>query len=1096
MNLTAIFLFVACLQVSAAGYSQDRITLSEKSTPLETVLQKIGDQSGYQFFFQIQIAKDLKVSVNVKNEPVEEVLRLCFKDLPFTYEIINKIIVIRKKEEPALNVGNDSGPGKTVRVHGTAYNEVGQPLAGANVVVKETQRGTITDPRGAFDLGAIPVNSTIIISYIGYERQVITVKEETNLRLVLKVAKNELDKVVIQAYGMTSQRLTTGSIGVVTSEQIERQPVINPIEALQGQVPGLLITQDNGYASAPFKVEIRGRNSISGAFPSDPLYIIDGVPLTISEVGGASSYANGSSGFDQTGLSNSIGVGGQSPFFSLNPADIESIEVLKDADATAIYGSRGANGVILITTKKGKAGMTKLDINVYDGISAVTKTWDMMNTSQYLFMRHQAFKNDGVSPSEGSAPDLLVWDTTQNTNWQNYLWGHLGKVTDVQAALSGGDARTTFRVSADYRRQTTILTVSGADQRAAISFNFSHKGLNQRFSVQFSNTYSFTQSNLVSLSSGVAMAPNAPSVYDALGELNWIGWAPAQSYYPFSNLLEPYTAKTNFLNSNLVFSYQVIKGLAARLSLGYDNTAGTSSLFIPIAAQNPQYNPTGSSEFGTNYNHGWIAEPQLEYNGYIGKGKLNALVGTTSNAAYTEGDYVNGEGYTSDFLLRSISSAPNVYSSSSSAEYKYNAIFGRLNYNFENKYILNLSARRDGSSRFAPGDQFGNFGSAGAAWIFTEEAWVKNHFPILSFGKFRASYGLTGSDQIGDYAYVNAWSSNFYTYNGNVGIVPIQHADSNYHWEVDKKAEVALDLGFLKDRITMEAAFYRNTCGNQLISFPTAEFTGFTSVTANSAANVQNEGMEYMLTAVPVQSKDFKWTVNFNVSRNWNKLLSYPNLAQSPYANAYIIGSTLNFERLLHYQGVDPQTGQYAYQDKSHNGLISVNPGPTDDRYVHDINPLYYGGLTNTITYKSFQLSFFVYFKQQVGRNALAIGSSNLGTFNNNGPALVFGHQWQYPGDKATFARFTTQPTTSDAYFTNSDASVTDASYIRLKNLVLSYSLPDKVLSRSGIHNLSIFVKGENLFLITGYKGLDPETQNFGGMPPMKTFTSGISVAF
>jgi TonB-linked SusC/RagA family outer membrane protein len=1096
MRLTALFIFIACMQVSAATRAQN-VTISGKNVTLEKIFSEIRRQAGYDFIYnEFMLQKASLVTIDVKGVAVEDALQQAFSNQPFTYTILDgKTIVVKEKKVAEASPLGDTA--RTVTVTGTVYNESRQPLSGANVVIKETQKGTVTNAKGEFDLGTIPVGSTLIISYIGYERQIITIKGAIDARVVLKPTKNELDKVVIQAYGETSQRLTTGSIGVVTSEQIERQPVTNVMEALQGQVPGLLIDETNGNESAPFKVEIRGRNSINANFPSDPLYVIDGVPLILANLSGAdntSSYQTGSMAFDQTGLSNDAGANGQSPFFSLNPADIESVEILKDADATAIYGSRGANGAILITTKKGKAGKTKLDLNVYQGVSAITKTWDMMNTQQYLSMRQEALRNDGIAPTVSNSPDLLVWDTSRNENWQKYLWGNWGKVTDAQAALSGGDAQTTFRLSADYRRKTDITTYSGANQRASVSVNIGHKGLNQRFGIDFTTNYSFAESNIVNTGGQVTSAPDAPPVYDALGYLNFAGWAPAQSYYPFGNLQQPYTGKTYFLTSNLVGSYRIIRSLTAKVNLGFNNMNGNETYFQPIASQNPQYNPTGTAQFGANQLHGWIAEPQLEYNSFLSKGKLSALVGGTYNSAYQEAQTVIGGGYTSDILLHSIQNAVTAFANDNSAQDKYAAIFGRLNYNWQNKYIINLSGRRDGSSRFAPGSQYGNFWSAGGAWIFSEEPWVKKHLGFLSFGKFRGSYGITGADNIGDYAYLASYMAARAAYNGSTSLLPNQLSDSNYRWEVDKKAELSLDLGFLGDRISIEGTVYRNRCNNQLINFPTPEITGFSYVVANSPANVQNMGEEFMLNAIPVQTKNVKWTLNFNISHNDNKLLSYPDLANSPYAANYIIGYTLNFAPVLHYLGVDPQTGQYAYLDRNHDGVISGNPGPTSDLAPLNLNPKYYGGFTNTISYKGFQVSFLFYFKKQLGQNALFVNGA--GVFEFNAPADYVGKEWQYPGEKATFARYTTMPTNNDAYFKQSDANYTDASYIRLKNVSVSYSLPDKTLQKSGIRNLSIYVRGENLLLITGYKGLDPETQNFGSLPLSKIITMGVSASF
>jgi len=1100
MRITTAILLISALHVSATGVGQT-ISYSGKEVPLEKVFAAIKQQTGYVFFYKLRDLEGARpVTVDLNNVPLEAALEKILQNQSLSFSIQGNTIFINLKTPTAVLQSVDSLPRKVVKAMGTVLNESGQPLAGANVTVKETKRGAITNVKGEFELAAVPIHSTLVISFIGYTNQELIVSDKSNLSIKLKIAKNELDKVVIQAYGTTTQRLTTSDISTVTSAEIERQPVMNPLLALQGKVAGLDVSQINGYASAPLKVEIRGRNAINSQFPSDPLYIIDGVPLTILEISGNSNYATGSYGFLQSGMGSP--ANGQSPFFNIDPADIESIEVLKDADATAIYGSRGANGVILITTKKGRAGKNQFNLHINQGINKVTRYWSMMNTQQYLAMRREAYNNDGLAPTlANGAYDLDQWDTTKYTNWQKALYGGTGKATDVEGSFSGGDAYNTFRIGAGYANSTDILTVSGANQRGSLSLSVDHHSADQRFGLSVSSSYSFTDVNMISLpSSAIILPPDAPPIYDSAGNLNFAGWGTANSQtrglYPFGNLKQHYDAKTNFLNSSLGFNYQPVRGLKLIATFGYNNALALQQQLTPIASQDPVYNPTGSAQFANNRNTNWIIEPQVSYNAALSKGKIDLLAGGSIQEATTDGSQTYGSGYSSDQLLQTISNASRIYASDLYGQYRYAAIFGRVGYNWENKYILNLNARRDGSSRFGPGKQFGDFGSIGGAWIFTEEQLFKNMFRFLSFGKLRGSYGTTGSDAIGDYGYLTRWSSSgLLPYNGIQPLVPTQHADPNFQWQVNKKLEGAIDLGFVQDKVHLVVAYYRNRCGNQLVSFPLPAFTGFTSVDANWPALVQNDGWEFTAGAKVVDVKNFSWTINFNTAINNNKLLAYPNIAQSPYAHSLVVGQSLNMIQKLHYIGVDPQTGLYSFQDKNHDGQIIFQPGnPDNDAFYYNLSPKFFGGVGMNFSYKSVQLSLFFNFKDQIGNNAYLLSGNYAGSATN-APTEIVGKEWKNPGEITSFGKFTNSPN-NGSLANNSDLSYTDASFIRLSNLSLSYGLPASYIKKVGMRSCSVFFHTNNIFVITHYKGLDPETQSFGGMPPQKILVGGLSLDF
>ena len=1089
MKLVVILIIVGCLQVSARVLAQ-KVTLNEKDAPLEKIFDDIKKQTGYNFFYEHNILNGTsKVTINVKDANLADVLNLCFANQPLEYTIAGNTVGVKKKDTE-ITVQAKPLPPKDIT--GQVVDKNGVPLAGASVLIKRTKTGTITDAKGNFELHGVLTDDILTVSYIGYKTLEQNVGDKTEFRFVLPEATNALDQVVVQAYGQTTQRLATGDIATVSAKEIERQPVMNPLEALYGKVPGLVVTQQNGYASAPISLQLRGLPNINTFLPSDPLIIIDGVPTALNGTGagdGSGMIIATADGANIQGPAN-----GQSPLFTLNPADIESITVLKDADATAIYGSRGANGVVIINTKKGAPGKTKLDINTYEGLSFVTGHYDLLNSEQYEAMRLEAFRNDGIKPTTGNAYDILVWDPKRYTDFQKFFWGGTGKATDIQTGVSGGDKQTNFRISGGYHRETPFNTYSGADQRGSVQFNINHKSQNQRLSISLTGQYGFTQSNLIGLGSSVTQAPDAPAIYDANGNLNFNGWRPA--HLPYGSLLAPYQSKTGSLNSGLNISYEIARGFSAKIQSSFAASSLDNYQLTPIVSQDPAENPKGTSNIQSTGSRTTSIEPQLEYQKNIGKGKFDVLVGTSIQSNLSTTIFGAASGYTNDDLLHSVGAGATYYSSNGQVEYKYNAVFGRLNYNWQDKYIINLTARRDGSSRFGPGRQFGNFGAVGAAWIFTEENWVKNNLPFLSFGKLRGSYGLTGNDQIGNFEYLTQWSGvSYLPYNGVPTFVSIQHANPLLHWETDRKLELALSLGFFKDRLTFEVAGYRNRVGDQLIGYTLPEITGFNSVTANFPATVQNSGIEVTASAKLVEKKDFAWSFNMNFGRNWNVLLAFPGLAQSPYASHLVVGQPLNFVYVLHYTGVDPQTGQYTFLDKNKDGIIEsdYNHG-VNDLFIKDLSIKLDGGFGTDLRFKSFLLNLFFNFRVQ--EVASARFSDVAGNINANQAIQVLNH-WQNPGDIAPYARYTTGSYSSDQLFNGrSDGRYSDGSYLRLKNVSLSYDLPGKFLKSIGFQKCQVYLRAQNLFILTKYDGLDPDTPGLGALPPMKTITAGLQMTF
>lgn len=1102
MKLVIALITVACLQVSAKGSAQT-VTLSAEKMALPDIFKAIEKQTGFLIAYHSSVTEEAPlISVRFQGTPLKEALDICARIYPFEYKFMDRNIIITRitNERKIDSSVFYSKPKK--RIKGKVSTVQGESLGGANVTVKRTGNGTITNAKGEFTL-EVQNEDILIMSFVGYQTKEVKVGEAINLFIITDIATDPLDKVVVQAYGTTSQRLSTGSIAKVTAEEISKQPVINPLQALQGRVAGLIVSQTSGYASSPFKVEIRGRNAIDMNFTSDPLYVIDGVPLTVLNVGGNSNYNEGSSGFIQNGFPGP--AGGQSPFFNINPKEIESIEVLKDADATAIYGSRASNGVIIITTKKGIAGKTKFDFSIYQGVSKVTRFWNMLSTKQYLEVRREAFKNDyntygeipGFTvPDEGNAYDLLLWDTTVNLDWQKILWNEPGKNTNVQGSLSGGDARTSFRIGAGYNHMTNILTSQGGDKQGSLSFNLNHRNINQKLNIGLTAGYSFSESNMINFPSSVnTLIPNAPNIFDSSGKLNYAGWEPVRYQFPFGGLLQPYDSKTNFLNTNLSISYEVFRSLILKSTLGYNSSQNTQQSFSPIISQDPIDLPKGSSQFGNNMNKNIIVEPQLEHSRRLSKGRLNVLIGGSIQNTTTEGTYATGSQYSSDALLRSISNAPVRSVSAKFGEYKYAALFTRINFVWDNRYVINLSGRRDGSSTFGEDKQFGNFGSIGAAWILSEEKIIKSHFKFINFAKVRGSYGTTGGEGP-NYGYLSRWTStnpNF-TYSGILPLIPTQHANPDYQWQVNRKLEGAIELNLFKDKFNFIFAYYRNRCNNQLVPFPLPDYTGFPTVIANSPASVQNEGFEFTLGAKLIKTKNVNWIINFNLGINRNKLLEYPNLPSSPYASTLVIGQSINIKKLLHFSGVDTQTGLYTFEDRNKDGNIIRSVTDTaNDLFIYNFSPKFSGGFGTNLSFKQFSVNLFFNYIKQKGTNGLV--GLFPGTIQNSPTSVL--SRWQKPGDVSNVARFTTQPDITDGNFSSfSDGVYTDASYIRLQNVSISYTIPQKLSSKAGIQNSSIFIQAQNLFVITKYKGIDPETQNFGTIPPSKCITAGISFNF
>ncbi len=950
-----------------------------------------------------------------------------------------------------------------------------EPVAGASVSLESTKQGTVTNADGAFTL-TVPIPDTLVVSHINFITQRIAVNPLHLQPLLVEVeeAGHQQDEVVIIGYGTTSKRFNTGSVSTVTGKIISQQPVTNVLAAIQGRAPGVFVSTQNGLPGGNITVQVRGKNSIDAG--NNPLYVIDGVPFISVPLN------NGKADIE-------FASGPISPLNSINPADIESITILKDADATAIYGSRGANGVVLITTKKGEAGATKTTVNFYDGISKATDRSQLLTLPQYLMIRREAFANDSTPPDVYNAPDLVVWDTAKSTNWQQYILGGTDHVQNINAGISGGNDMTSFLIGGNYRHETSILPGEQYYSRGGAHINISHHDKNNRTGLSFTASYTGDKNVQPPPMDGYTMLPPDFPMYNPDGKLNW----DLFTLNPSATLMQPAESKTTTLTSNLVVYYAITKALKLTVSGGYTSTELKQYAIQPLASLNPLFGePNGAISGNTAY-EAVIAEPQLNYEKQIGAGKLTVLAGGSWQNSNSTATVIHAINYSNEALLYSLGAAGGIdYINDSYTNYKYVSGFGRVNYNLLQRYILNIDFRRDGSSRFGPGRQYGNFGAAGAAWLFSETQWAKSRLPWLNYGKLRASYGITGNDGIQDYQYMSSYRPGV-SYAGVTTIYPVRIANPDYEWETNKKTEIALETGVLHNRVRINAGWYSNRSSNQLVQYPLASQAGFNSYEYNLPAIIENKGWEFELSSDNIKSR-LNWTTNVNLTVAGNKLVSFPGIEKTSYASRYVVGQSLDVIKGFRFLGIDPANGVAKYEDVNKDGVISA---PADYVVTGNQSLAFYGGIDNSFTYQGFELSIFLQFVKQEGlRPSFAPGFD----YASNDNAIVL-NRWQNPGDITNVPRaatvYGTEAWNANLDLSTSSAIVTDASYCRFKTVSFSYQLTPSTSKKIGMKQARVFVQAENLFTISGKERTDPELLTTGGgIPPLHSYVAGIEITF
>lgn len=1093
MRRTAILVLSACLSLcTMQSFAQKQtVTLSHKDAALETVIIDIRNQTGYNFLYDIEWLKYAKpVTIEMKDASILAVLDSCFSGQPFTYAVTGSIITIISKNLFQKPIS----PPKTFQGRVTTMD--GVPLEGAYVTVKGTQIRTTTDITGGFQLMDIDRNAVLEVSHITYITQLIRANRNPIL-IKLEINPRSLDAVVATNYATTVRRVSLASSDKISSEEINSAPVSNPLALFAGRVPGVTAVQQSGLPGSGFNIQIRGQKSIgkkSGALPANsPLFVIDGVPFLTS-----------SESLMQKSL-----IAANSPFSTINPEDIESIEILKDANSTSIYGSLGANGVVLITTKKPKPGKTNIDVKMSTGWGKVTRKLHYMNTEQYLGMRHEALANDGMLPNSNFDRDLLAWDQNKYIDWPETLIGGTSNMSNAHIRLSGGTDNTQFTASVGYNKETTVFPGDFGKSLISLNLQIFHTSEDKKLEIIFANSYGYDKSKLTVTDVTATLdfaAPNVPETKNQRGALVFRenGFWFANPYVP---LYKPLNFITNRLTSSIKLNYKIFSWLHFKSNVGFNSIIGDEYFAEPRASLDSMTSPTATASWGQGRSKNWLVEPQLEFNKEIkGKHRIKSVIGT-SLRSQANGSYLNvGMGYLNDNLLGSIDNAPIKLSSDDNKKYRLQSLYGLINYNFDGRYVIEGTGRRDGSSRFGPDRQFGNFYSVSAGWIFSNEKFIKNSLPFLSYGKLRASYGTTGNDQIGDYEFLDAWTNTTYPYIPTyTGYVPVKLYNNDFRWEIHKSLDISLDLAFLDERIFFSAVYNQTTTNNQLIQYPLPSQTGFNFVLRNSSASVGNKNFEMELSSINVSKDHFKWNTSVNLTLSKNKLLSFPDLTASTYKNYLVVGQPLDIFMGYRTAGVDPTTGVYRILDRNGNVMdLSMGPPSSDSDKVAIGNfaPRAYGGLYNGIQYRNWKLDVLFQFVKQKGRNHNVVRAQYAGAGQANMPVQLL-DRWQKPGDQATYQRYSQDGASEAAIaaflYTSSDALITDASFIRLKTLSLSYSLPYKWMKKINFKSCNLFVQGQNLLTITSYNGNnDPENGNINvtGLPPLRIINVGIQASF
>jgi TonB-linked SusC/RagA family outer membrane protein len=1036
---------------------------------------------------------------------------LQFKELRTNY-----FVVVDAPSTAGFAAPTSAAAADNVPVSGRVTDAKGEPLPGVTVLVKGTTNGTSTDANGNFSLSA-PENSTLVFSSVGFKTQELAVTGATStIAIRLSDDQQALNEVVVVGYGTQTRQDLSTSVASVGGAALARQPVAGFDQALQGQAPGVQVTAPSGAPGAGINVRVRGNASLS--LNGSPLYVIDGVPVLPD-------------------YQQEITVGNQriNPLNTINPNDIESIDVLKDGAAAAIYGVRAANGVVVITTKRGKVGQSQVGLSVYYGQQKLRKKLEVLNSAQFAQELREINANGGVAPPNFNDPSL-----NNNTDWQDEVY-RTASIQNYQLNISGGSEKTRYYVAGGYFKQEGISLNSGFDR-----FNFKinlEQTVSKKFRVGTNLNTSRTNNN-GSVRSELALG-NSGTVLGALSQIPNIAVRNANGTYalnpfnqsdnPVGNLLESSNRAIVYQAiGNIYGEFDILKNLRVRSSLGIDFRTQTENQFLTRNYPGS----TGRAQTATNQQVIWLLENTLTYNPTLGdKHHLTLLAGQSMQ----QSDRFTSGATTRDFSanLPYLSGGSTVVGIPGSYEDSWALLsyFARANYDFDGKYLLSASLRADGTSRFVNKYRFGYFPAVSAAWRVSKE----NFFPqdgIVSDLKLRASFGANGNQEIYTYQRFSRYSTG-YLYQGTGstivgGITQSNIGNNDLRWETTYQYNGGLDFSMLNNRLTFTFDIYSKQTKDLLLDVPIPLSTGAevpngsNAVVTQNIGKVQNRGIEIGLVTTNVLAKDngFGWTTNFNVSGNRNKIvdLGLQTDAAGVVSNRNIIAgerisqvgqplgafyghtvqgivqSDAEGQGLATQNGNRPKAGDIRFVDTNGDGAIT----DADRTIIGNPNPKAFAGVTNNFSYKGIELSVFFQgqFGNQIYNQTRQVLESQSDPYNQSTRVL---NHWTPTNTNTDIPR----PVRNDPQGNNrfSTRWLEDGSYVRLKNVTLAYNIPTTLSKRAAIQNLRVYVTGQNLITWTKYLGYDPEVsadpfsstafgRDYGVYPQARTYTVGINATF
>lgn len=985
------------------------------------------------------------------------------------------------------------------------------PAIGATVSVKGSTEGILSNDKGEFTLKTtqkLPV--TLVVSYVGYKTQVYDVYEIEPLTIVLEENVNKINEAVVVGYGTKRRDEITGSVASIAVTSLKQTPVSSFDNALQGKASGVQVTQTSGQPGAAVSIRIRGGNSINGG--NEPLYVIDGFPV-----------------YNDNNDANAGAISGASinALASLNPSDIESLDVLKDASSTAIYGSRGANGVILITTKRGKAGHTQITYDSYYGIQEIGKKIPLLNAQQFGILRNDAIEtsNDvvrnthsGVLKDPYYSPSQIDSLGSIHTNWEDAAF-RVAAVQNQQLTLNGGDEKSRYTLSGNYYKQDGIV-INTNFERYSGRLNFDRK-ISDKFKITENLTISQIAANESPddiIRTVLAVRPDFP-IYNADGSFTYKQPGEAALGNPIATLtLQKNLTKTFRLLGNAFGEYKVFDGLTAKVSFGVDRIHNNQYRYIPSTLS--EGNGLGYANQGSKTVNTWLNENTLNYVKKLNNHSFDVLLGYTQQQNQSSSFVSFASGFSNDLLKENDlgSGTTLVAPSSLATAWSLQSYLGRLNYIFKEKYYFTATARADGSSRFGKNHKWGYFPSAAIAWAINKEDFLKTN-NLVSNVKLRLSVGQTGNQEIG--VYQSLANQAYYSYIiGDklvAGYAPARIANPDLTWEKTLQYDGGIDLGFFRNRISITVDAYYKKTSDLLLTVPIPATSGQLTALQNYGI-VENKGLEISLNSENFTGL-FNWNSNISFSLNRNKIISlgegvsYINNYTSDGTFISKVGEPVGSFYVYLNDGVFQATddiahlpsnktpslpGYQRYKDINKDGKI----GLANDRVIAgNSQPKFIFGITNNLSYHAFDLSFLFqgsYVNKIYNYNANYL---NLGTGYTNATTKLL-DRWRPDHTNTNVARAIQDPAplASDLY-------IEDGSYIRLKSLTFGVSIPNKWLHVARVNNLRLYVSGQNLIIWTKYSGFDPEggrneqataTQGYDNAvyPASKTYLAGLSIAF